>query len=89
MYKMVTYSASQARAHLSDILDAALRGETVAIERHGEVFEVKTRRGKRHRTPRAPLLATWTDPAIKTGNWTWTEGPDGLAFQPRSTRKRG
>lgn len=83
---MKRYSASQARQHLSDLLDAAERGEAVVIERGERRFVVKTeRRARPKKVP--PSRVEWMDPAVEAGQWTWQTGPRGLEFAPRPPKK--
>ncbi|MBI3181601.1 MAG: type II toxin-antitoxin system Phd/YefM family antitoxin [Myxococcales bacterium] len=79
---MKRYTASQARQHLSDLLDAAAKGEAVVIERGGVRFRLqaeKRARLVRRRRSRVELI----DPAVEAGSWTWSLGAEGLRFRPR------
>lgn len=69
---------------LAEVLDSVERGESVVIERQGVRFQIVAKPGKAHRR-RAPVLEV-LDPAVENGGWTWTQGPSGLKFTPRTRR---
>jgi hypothetical protein len=77
---MKRYSVNQVRIRLAEALDSAERGEAVVIERRGVRFTLESTKPA-PRPRRAPTLRI-LDPAIDAGDWTWTSGPDGLAFVP-------
>jgi prevent-host-death family protein len=79
-------TASGARQHLSELLDAAERGEQVVIERRGVQFVLVPQRRRPPRKPR--VLVEILDPAVESGQWTWEPGPGGLRFVPRDRRRR-
>jgi antitoxin (DNA-binding transcriptional repressor) of toxin-antitoxin stability system len=90
MYKMKRYTAAEARARLSDVLDAAERGEAVVVERRGTRFSIRAEKASDRRpTHRRQPLFEWVDPAIEAGQWTWDYVPGrGLTFTSRPTAKR-
>ena len=85
-YLKKRYTSSQVRERLSDVLDAAERGEEVVIERRGARFILRLdpsiRPVARRRKPAIDVL----DPAVAKGEWTWTWKPTGLAFTKRPRR---
>jgi len=82
--EMKRYSVSQARMRLAEVLDSAERGESVLIEREGIRFQIVATKAKPAKkvTPIIEIL----DPSVERGDWTWTDGPDGLTFTPRKPR---
>jgi antitoxin (DNA-binding transcriptional repressor) of toxin-antitoxin stability system len=87
MYAMKRYTSSQARERLSDVLDEAERGEEIVIERRGARFFLHADRSKRPAARRRGRPAIEVlDPAVATGEWTWTWKPTGLAFTKRPRR---
>ena len=71
---MVRYTASLARQHLSDLLDAAAQGEAVVIERRGVRFDLRVApERKRARVRRKPRILI-KDRAVAEGRWTWAWG---------------
>lgn len=85
VHAMKRYSAAQARQHLSDVLDAAEAGEIIVIERRGVRFAVRAER--RAASRRQVPLIEWIDPAVESGNWTWTWTAKGLRFSVRKPRR--
>ena len=73
------------RERLADVLDAAERGEEVVIERRGVRYSVRAERANPARRTRKPLIDI-VDPAVATGEWTWTWKRDGLAFSSKRRR---
>ena len=83
---MKRYTSSQVRERLSDVLDAAERGEAVIIDRRGARFSLRVERASRPSArQRAPAIEM-LDPAVAAGEWTWTWKPGGLAFSRRRRR---
>ena len=87
MYVMKRYTSSQVRERLSDVLDAAERGEEVVIERRGARFFLRVEgsdrpAARRRGRPAIEIL----DPAVARGEWTWSWKPTGLAFTKRPRR---
>jgi antitoxin (DNA-binding transcriptional repressor) of toxin-antitoxin stability system len=87
MYVMKRYTSSQVRERLSDVLDAAERGEEVVIERRGARFLLRVEgsdrpAARRRGRPAIEIL----DPAVAEGEWTWAWKPTGLAFTKRPRR---
>ena len=80
---MRRYTSSQARERLSDVLDAAERGEAVVIERRGARFSLRVERASRTPARRRLPAIEMLDPAVAAGEWTWTWKPGGLAFRGR------
>jgi antitoxin (DNA-binding transcriptional repressor) of toxin-antitoxin stability system len=74
-------TASQARQRLASLLDAAERGETVAIERRGVLFELRAAPARKRPVRKGPRLFKILDPAVERGEWWWDWGPDGLVFR--------
>jgi hypothetical protein len=88
MYNVLTmkgFTVAEARARFSDLLDQAERGETVVIERHGVRFSLKP--DVPERPGRSAPFFEWVDPAVLSGEWTWTSAKKGLTFRPRRSRK--
>ena len=83
---MKRHTSAQARQHLSDLLDAAERGEPVFIERRGVRFTLAAAAPPTRRERAKPLLKI-VDPVLETGQWTWESGRDGLVFSPRPRRR--
>jgi len=80
------YSSSQVRERFADMLDAAERGEDVVIERRGVRFALRVEPGTSRQSRRRSIIE-YMDPAVERGEWSWTLGPDGLAFRGRRSRK--
>jgi antitoxin (DNA-binding transcriptional repressor) of toxin-antitoxin stability system len=80
---MKRYSTAQARAQLASLLDAVEGGETVVIERRGVRFTLRAEETKPRRTSRADSLIARVDPAVLSGNWTWTWDERGVRFARR------
>ncbi len=83
--KMKRMSATAARQHFSDLLDAAENGDRVLIERRGVEFELEVRRPRRIPARRVPLVEVM-DSAVERGAWTWRAEDGGLVFQARKRR---
>lgn len=83
---MKRYTVAQARQRLAEAIDSAENGEPVIIERRGIRFRLEAVRPKRRSAPSAPLVEI-LDPAVASGNWTWTLGPGGLRFKARRRRR--
>ena len=82
---MKRYTSSQVRERLSDVLDAAERGEQVVIERRGVRFAIRAEVSAPPARRRRPLVDI-VDPAVADGEWTWTWRSRGLTFTPRRRR---
>lgn len=81
---MTRLTVAQARARLSELLDAAERGTPIAIERRGVRYLVRVdRRAPRGRRRRSVIETI--DAAIDRGNWTWSD-TGGVKF--RGGRRR-
>ncbi len=84
---MRRYTASALRSRLSEVLDAAERGEAVIVERRGTRFSLRAERaGDARRRSRPPLFEI-LDPAVAGGQWTWTWSPRGLRFKSLLKKK--
>ena len=83
---MKTYTASQARARLAEVLDLAESGQTVFIERGRVRFQLGIQRPARRRARHKPLIEI-LDPAVQDGQWTWEWEAGGLKFVPRPRRR--
>ena len=79
---MARYTATDARRHFFQLLDAAERGEQVVLERHGVRFKLVLEAAEVVETPAAVLIVN--DPEVLQGDWTWTSDEQGqLQFQAR------
>jgi prevent-host-death family protein len=78
---MKRFMVREARAALTDLLDAAERGEPVVIERRGIVFTLSAA-AARTRARRSPTIAR-VDRALAGGEWSWEWTPDGLVLDER------
>ncbi len=79
---MARYTATDARRHFFQLLDAAERGEQVVLERHGVRFKLVLEGAEGVETPAAVLIVN--DPEVLQGDWTWTSDKQGqLQFQAR------
>ena len=87
MYIMAKrFLVAEARARFGEILDEADQGETVIIERWGVQYTLqRDAREPEQVSPRS--IFTWVDPAVMSGQWTWTPTKKGLRFTPRRPRK--
>ena len=87
MYIMAKrFLVAEARARFGEILDEADQGETVIIERWGVQYTLqRDAREPEQASPRS--IFTWVDPAVMSGQWTWTPTKKGLRFTPRRPRK--
>jgi antitoxin (DNA-binding transcriptional repressor) of toxin-antitoxin stability system len=83
---MHRYSVAQARQRFAKLLDSAERGQPVVIERRGVRFVVATQR-QRPRRGKRKVIIDWVDPALESGEWTWTWGRGGLRFKGRRTTR--
>jgi hypothetical protein len=80
------FLVAEARARFGEILDEADQGETIIIERRGVQYLLqRDLREPEHAAPRS--IFTWVDPAVMSGQWTWTLTKKGLRFTPRRPRK--
>ena len=88
MYIMAKrFLVAEARARFGEILDEADQGETVIIERRGVQYMLqRDTRERKRATPRS--VFTWVDPAVMSGEWTWTPTQKGLRFTSRPRRPR-
>jgi hypothetical protein len=77
------YTATEARRRFFRLLDAARRGERVELERDGVRFLLMAAEEASPPSGAAPLAVA--DPALLTGEWTWTADQAGqLQFAPVS-----
>jgi len=77
---------AEARARFGDLLDQAEQGATVIIERKGMRFTLEAQQRKPQGEP-PDRFFEFVDPAVMSGNWTWTAGSRGLRFRPRRGRR--
>lgn len=87
---MKRYTAAQARARLSHILNDAEAGSAVVIERRGVRFRLvreSSAPAAAKRSKRAPLIEI-LDSAVERGQWTWTAARGRLRFESRVARPR-
>ena len=86
---MKRYTAAEARARLSDVLNDAEAGAAVVIERRGVRFRLarELQTPKRVKPKRAPLFDI-LDPAVERGQWTWTSARGRLRFAALAAHTR-
>jgi antitoxin (DNA-binding transcriptional repressor) of toxin-antitoxin stability system len=84
---MKRYTSSQLRSRLSEVLDAAERGEAVIVERRGTRFTLRAEGAHGARPRRRRSLIEWMDPAVAAGQWTWASSPRGLKFKSRLKKR--
>jgi antitoxin (DNA-binding transcriptional repressor) of toxin-antitoxin stability system len=77
------YSMAQARQQFAELLDAAERGHPVVIERRGVRFVMEARRRPRPRPVRRRSIIQRMDPAVASGEWTWSWNARSLRFKGR------
>lgn len=82
------FLVAEARARFGELLDEADQGETIIIERHGVQYTLKVQSVSRKAAAKGARYFEWVDPAVMTGQWTWTPTKTGLRFTPRKSRKR-
>jgi hypothetical protein len=80
------FLVAEARARFGEILDEADQGETVIIERRGVQYVLERDEREPARGSRRSVF-TWVDPAVMSGQWTWTWTKKGLRFTPRKPRR--
>jgi len=80
------YTVAQARQRLAEAIDSAENGEPVIIERRGVRFRLEAVRPRRRSARRVPLLDI-LDPAVSSGNWTWSLNAGRLRFKRRARRR--
>ena len=85
---MKNLKVAEARARFGEILDEAERGVPVVIERRGIRFLVTAEPVDAGKATMPPDPFTYVDPAVMSGNWTWTAGPKGLTFAARPRKRR-
>lgn len=83
---MKRYTAAQARERLAEALDSAERGVPVVIERRGVRFRLDAVRPARRSGKRAPLIES-LDPALESGQWSWSWESGVLGFFARRKRR--
>ncbi|MBI3490843.1 MAG: type II toxin-antitoxin system prevent-host-death family antitoxin [Acidobacteria bacterium] len=84
---MKRYTSSQLRSRLSEVLDAAERGQPIMIERRGIRFALRVERGTRPSPRRRRALSAWMAPAVAAGQWTWEGAPGPLRFKSRLKKR--
>lgn len=87
---MKRYTAAEARARLSDVLNDAEAGAAVVIERRGVRFRLarESSAAQRAKRPKRAALVEILDPAVERGQWTWTLARGRLRFAARAARPR-
>jgi prevent-host-death family protein len=87
---MTRYSAADARARFSAVLDLAERGEDVVVERRGTRFRLV--RVDEPRRPSTKKYGWSVDEALLDGDWHWEPGADGqlalVATKAKSPTKK-
>ena len=66
---MPSYSASSARRHFSDLLDAAAAGEPVLVERRGQLFRLELVPPASEPARAGPLFVA--EPSLLSGDWSF------------------
>ncbi len=66
---MLRHTATTARKHFSDLLDAAEAGESVFVERRGRTFKLELVRPDTARVARKPLFVA--DESLLDGDWSF------------------
>ena len=82
---MARYTATDARRHFFQLLDAAEQGEEIVLERHGVRFKLMLEESSSSKLQKKvkPLLTA--DEAVLEGNWTWVSDDEGnLQFNATS-----
>lgn len=82
VHTMKNLNVAEARARFGEILDEAEKGTPVFIERRGVRFRLVAEAEPRKVSQKPSLFAN-VDPAVMTGQWSWTAGPKGLRFSAR------
>jgi len=83
---MKGFKVAEARARFGDLLDQAEQGTTVIIERKGVRFTLEAQRPVTQGA-QPDRFFDFVDPAVMSGEWTWTPVSEGLRFRPRRTRR--
>jgi antitoxin (DNA-binding transcriptional repressor) of toxin-antitoxin stability system len=84
---MKKYGVAMVRERFSQVLDEALAGEPVFIERNGVTYRLTVEKPKK--PVRRKSYFEILDPAVEAGQWTWDWSPGKLRFRSRlKTRKR-
>ena len=86
MYSMKHLKVAEARARFGEILDEAEKGTPVVIERRGVRFRVVAEPEPRRSQGEGKLFDA-VDPAVLSGQWSWTAGPKGLRFAGRRKQR--
>jgi antitoxin (DNA-binding transcriptional repressor) of toxin-antitoxin stability system len=87
---MKKYGVAMARERFSQVLDQALGGEPVYIERAGVLYRLSVDKPKKPARRRKPYIDV-LDPAVEAGLWTWDWSPGKLRVRSRvkgARRKR-
>ncbi len=80
---MRRYTTAQARRRFAELLNAAERGQSILIERRGVRFVLQSQRARSRRPVPPKSIIAHLDPAIASGQWTWTWDAGGLQFTAR------
>jgi hypothetical protein len=79
---MKRYGVSHARRRLAEVLDEADQGHAPIIERNGVQYKVSLQTHHPRATRVQPAIEV-VDPAVASGEWTWTWRSGGLSFRSR------
>lgn len=81
---MKRFTASDARRELFRILDSVEKGEVIVLERKGVRFRLILDRDESRPEEGTRKRLMIRDPAVLSGEWTWTADDDGqLQFHSR------
>ena len=78
---MKGFTVAEARARFGDLLDEAEQGKAVIIERHGVRFVLRAEPAAQ--VARWTPVLEWIDPAVESGEWSWSVSSKGTRFKPR------
>jgi antitoxin (DNA-binding transcriptional repressor) of toxin-antitoxin stability system len=84
---MKGFKVAEARARFGDLLDQAEQGVPIVIERRGVRFTLAAERAEGRKPVAQARFFDAVDPAILSGEWTWTAERSGLRFRPRRARR--
>jgi antitoxin (DNA-binding transcriptional repressor) of toxin-antitoxin stability system len=82
---MKRYGVAVVRERFSQVLDEALGGEPVFIERNGVLYRLSVETPKK-RSPRRKPYIEIMDPIVDSGQWMWDWNPNGVRFVGRARR---
>ena len=87
VHAMKHMKVAEARARFGEILDEAEKGTAVVIERRGVRFKLVVDAPAQAVSSRRGGLFEHVDPAVLSGQWSWTAGPKGLRFAARRKQR--